>query len=69
MGIDCVDVRQVIHWGQPSDVKSYIQECGRARRNCQPANAFGKGMILSHTISVKTWKVTVVTKLCADEPY
>ena len=28
MGINCVDVRQIIHWGPPSDVESYIQECG-----------------------------------------
>ena len=39
MGIDCVDICQVIHWGPPSDVESYIQECGRAGRNCQPANS------------------------------
>ena len=39
MGIDCVDICQVIHWGPTSDVESYIQECGRARRYCQPANA------------------------------
>ena len=31
MGIDCVDVHQVIHWGdlhESSDIKSYVQECG-----------------------------------------
>ena len=38
MGIDCVDVCQVIHWGPSSDVESNIQECGRAGHNCQPAN-------------------------------
>ena len=39
MGIDCVDVCQIIHWGPPADLESYVQECGRAGRNCQPANA------------------------------
>ena len=39
MGIDCVDVRQVIHWGPSSDIESYVQECGRAGRNGLPSNA------------------------------
>ena len=41
IGIDFLDVCEVIHWGPPSDVESYIQGCGEARRitACQPANA------------------------------
>ena len=39
MGVDCTDVCQVIHWGSPSDIESYVQECGRAGRNSQPAQA------------------------------
>ena len=39
MGIDCADVRQVIHWGPSSDIESYVQECGRAGRNGLPSNA------------------------------
>ncbi len=27
LGVDCLDVRQVIHIGAPADEESYIQEC------------------------------------------
>ena len=33
LGIDCPNVHQVIHWGAPDDVESYIQESGRAGRD------------------------------------
>lgn len=30
MGTDCTDIRQIIHWGVPEDVETYVQETGRA---------------------------------------
>ena len=32
MGINCVGVSRVIHWGPPNDVETYIQQTGRSGR-------------------------------------
>lgn len=33
MGLDCPDVRQVIHWGASSDIECFVQETGRSGRD------------------------------------
>ena len=32
MGVDCLGVERVIHWGPPNDVETYIQQTGRSGR-------------------------------------
>lgn len=33
MGLDCPNIRRVIHWGPSGDIESYLQETGRAGRD------------------------------------
>lgn len=39
MGLDCPDVRRIIHWGPSSDIETYLQETGRAGRDGLPSKA------------------------------
>lgn len=39
MGMDCHNVRHVIHWGPPDDLDMYIQESGRGGRDGQMCEA------------------------------
>ena len=53
MGIDCHEVRQIIHVGPPEDVESYVQHIGRCGRDDKPACAlmlYGK-KLMDHTSS------------------
>ena len=39
MGVNCHDIRTVIHLGPPNDTESYVQETGRAGRDGLPSKA------------------------------
>lgn len=39
MGVDVPDIRNIIHFGPPEDKETYVQEVGRAGRDCKHAHA------------------------------
>ena len=39
LGIDCPDIRRIIHWGLPTSMEEYVQEAGCAGRDGIEATA------------------------------
>ena len=39
MGVDCPDIRTVIHWGLPSTLEEYVEETGKSGLDGYPATA------------------------------
>ena len=61
MGLDCPDVRQVIHWGPSADLESYIQETGRAGRDGYLSQA-----VLYHTPADYRFSASAMVDYCRN---
>lgn len=63
MGVNCPDVRTVIHVGPPDDIESYIQETGRSGRDGHPSTAILLTKQLRHSID-KDMKEYCISATC-----
>lgn len=68
MGVDCRDIRDIIHWGAPSSIEQYVQETGRAGRDgFQAVAVLQKGKIGQHVSeAIKRYNDTMRTVQAAD---
>ena len=70
LGIDCPNVRQVVHFGLPEDVESYVQHIGRAGRDSERSCALllhGPGLYKYAEASVKDY--CEKNEVCIGESY
>ena len=57
MDLDCPDMRQVIHYGPPSDIDSFIQETGRSGRD----SMLSASLLVTKVTSNIHCKITIPT--------
>ena len=70
MGIDCSNVKQIVHWGPSDTIEAYIQESGRAGRDDTQACAL---LLVKKDLSRKFLHADIITystnTLLAEGPY
>ena len=64
MGIDCPDVRSIIHYGPPKDIESYVQQIGRAGRDQKQSHAKLLYYKPRHPIEDSMFKYCVNVDVC-----
>ena len=65
LGIDCPNVRYIIHVGPPDDIESYVQHIGRSGRDSKPSCAIMlHGSTLMRNSSKDLAKYCQLTDLC-----
>lgn len=64
LGLDCPNVRRVIHWGPSGDIEEYMQETGRAGRDGMPS----QDKVKMPGVEVDTcMKETVIIRIFVEE--
>ena len=64
MGLNCKDIRRIIHWGPPSDIESYLQETGRDGLSSTAALYIGSHDLRSPHIEQSMKKYCKNTSIC-----
>ena len=45
LGVNCPDIRRIMHFGIPEDIETYVQQVGRAGRDGKTSCLLAKGFI------------------------